>query len=169
MKNLVIRFAKREDCREIRRLIQELADFEKCSDGPKLDVDTLQRDGFDSDPPKFHCLVAEVEPFNLCGFALYFPTYSTWEGKALRLEDIYVSPSHRGRGLGRLLFNRVAKEAHIGGCCRIDFSVLSWNPATEFYKKLGAEDISASESWNMWRLGKEGIAAAAHLVDSQTS
>jgi GNAT superfamily N-acetyltransferase len=73
----------------------------------------LERDGFESNPVKFHCLVVENSTNgtdgSLCGYALYFPTYSTWEGSALRLEDIYISPAHRKTGLGRALLANLAK------------------------------------------------------------
>jgi GNAT superfamily N-acetyltransferase len=74
----------------------------------------LERDGFESNPVKFRCLVVEnnttgTDGGTLCGYALYFPTYSTWEGSALRLEDIYISPAHRKTGLGRALLANLAK------------------------------------------------------------
>lgn len=73
----------------------------------------LQRDGFESNPVKFQCLVVENNATgtdgSLCGYALYFPTYSTWEGSALRLEDIYISPAQQKTGLGRALLANLAK------------------------------------------------------------
>ncbi|XP_059479121.1 thialysine N-epsilon-acetyltransferase [Neocloeon triangulifer] len=159
--NYQIRPAKKDDCAEIKRLIQELADFEKHPDGPKLSVEDLQRDGFESDPPKYRCIVVENNTIgadgSLCGYAIYFQTYSTWEGSALRLEDIYVSPAHRRNGLGRILLAHIAKEAEDEGFCRIDFSVLSWNPASAFYKLLGAHNITDLEQWAMWRFEKDTI------------
>ncbi|CAB3382438.1 Hypothetical predicted protein [Cloeon dipterum] len=159
--NYKIRHATRDDCAEIKKLIQELADFENCSSGPTLSVEDLQRDGFDSVPQKFSCLVVEdttVEKDGcLCGYLIYFPTYSTWEGASLRMEDLYVSPAHRKNGLGRLLICHLAKEAEEKGCRRIDFSVLTWNPAITFYKSMGAQNISDLEQWAMWRFDKDAI------------
>lgn len=76
----------------------------------RLYVD-LERDGFESNPEKFKCFVAESsnDTTTLCGFTMYFPVYSAWEGKALAIEDLYVVPEFRGTGLGKRLLSHVAK------------------------------------------------------------
>ncbi|KAJ9586448.1 hypothetical protein L9F63_019912, partial [Diploptera punctata] len=168
----------------------ELAVFEKMPDGPKIDESVLERDGFTSEHPYFHCFVAETSPEDggdaivpdngeetsdlgacggstsgagdsngspLLGFALYYYIYSTWKGKSLYLEDLYVTPSCRGQGLGSALFNRVTKRAIESDCNRLDFSVLNWNPAQEFYKAKGAKDITEEEGWHHYRLEREAM------------
>lgn len=199
MNGFTIREARREDCKEIRRLIQELADFEKMPTGPKIDADVLEEDGFNCENPYFHCFVAEppsndggdaIVPDNggelsdtgicgcskarvgddfiantLLGYALYFYTYSTWKGKVLYLEDLYVTPACRGQGLGSALFNRVAKRAFESHCCRLDFSVLNWNPAQDFYKAKGAINITEEEGWHHYRLDREALAKLALEVN----
>ncbi|KAJ8947479.1 hypothetical protein NQ318_009782 [Aromia moschata] len=148
----VIRKAKKEDMIEVYELIKELAEFEKLEDQVKIDNTVLQRDGFDTDHPAFRCLVAEVSDGHIVGYALYFPTYSTWEGKALLLEDLYVRSAYRRRGIGKQLFMAVAKIAHESEISRLDFHVLSWNPAIAFYKGLGAVDLTVKEDWHFFRL-----------------
>ncbi|XP_059479060.1 thialysine N-epsilon-acetyltransferase-like [Neocloeon triangulifer] len=155
----LIRTARKEDCKEIQRLIQELATYEKFPHAPKLKVEDLERDGFESSPPKFKCFVAE-NPDNeeeLCGYAMYYPTYSAWDGKAIRLEDLFVAPEGRGTGLGKRLFSLVAKEALEGNYCRVEFTALGWNQAAGFYTHLGAENTTSSEDRNVWRLYRSGM------------
>lgn len=70
----------------------------------------MQRDGFESQPAAFNCLVAEfTKDKSIVGYALYFPTYSTWQGRSMMLEDLYVRTSERRHGIGHKLFNAVAK------------------------------------------------------------
>ncbi|XP_076630008.1 uncharacterized protein LOC143346118 [Colletes latitarsis] len=148
---VIIRKAKREDCTSIRNLIQELANFEKMPDGPKLDHTTLEKDGFDTEHPLYICYVAEVNG-NIVGYTISYYTYSTWCGKAMYLEDIYVTFDYRGKHIGSKLLKAVAKEATDNKCCRLDFSVLKWNPAQHFYKNKGAVDLTIEEGWHHYRL-----------------
>ncbi|KAH0945136.1 hypothetical protein HN011_002930 [Eciton burchellii] len=149
MAEIIIRKAKREDCAAIRALIQELADFEKMSDQPRIDYKTLERDGFD-EHPLFFCNVATFDE-KLIGYALFFYTYSTWRGKSMFMDDLYVTPQFRGKHVGIRLLKSVAKEAVENNCCRLDFMVLKWNPATEFYKIQGASDLTVTENWHYYR------------------
>ncbi|XP_059479059.1 thialysine N-epsilon-acetyltransferase-like [Neocloeon triangulifer] len=155
----IVRTARKEDCKEIRRLIQELADYENFPQAPKLKVQDLERDGFESSIPMFKCFVAEI-PNNedkLCGFAMYSPSYSSWVGKTIQLEDLYVSPEFRGTGLGKRLFSLVTKEAYEGNYSRVEFTVFAWNKATDFYTHLGAINTTNSEDRHVWRLYRSGI------------
>ncbi|XP_034034501.1 diamine acetyltransferase 2b isoform X3 [Thalassophryne amazonica] len=103
--NFKVRVAKKEDCKDIARMImvfQELSIFEKMSEQVKITHTELERDGFCQNP-LFECLVAEVleehkskEGFTVVGYALYFYTYSTWKGRSVYLEDLYVMPEFRG-------------------------------------------------------------------------
>ena len=106
-----VRKAKKEDCKEILRLIQELADYEKMPNGPRIGAETLEEDGFGSSRAFFECFVAEAKskPNELIGYVLYFYTYSTWEGRSVYMEDIYVTPSCRGLGIGTKLWQSVVK------------------------------------------------------------
>ncbi|CAG4989707.1 unnamed protein product [Colias eurytheme] len=161
--DITIREAKYEDMEAVAEMIQELADFEKMPDGPKLSVKDLQRDGFESNPPAFRCLVAEVANTQkpAVGYALYFPTYSTWRGRAMMLEDLYVRPSERKRGVGNKLFNAVAKQASSSGCSRLEFHVLEWNDARSFYERKGAVNLTNTEQWCYYRLTGDALQQAA--------
>ncbi|KAJ8733590.1 hypothetical protein PYW07_014141 [Mythimna separata] len=157
-----IRNARREDMAAIAEMIQELADFENMPKGPKMSVEDLRRDGFEKQPPLFQCKVAEIsQPGSqaVVGYALYFPTYSTWEGSSMMLEDLYVRTSQRRKGVGKKLFTAVAKEAHSNGCSRLDFHVLDWNPARKFYESRGAVNLTSEEQWCYYRLGGEALTA----------
>ncbi|VVD05499.1 thialysine N-epsilon-acetyltransferase [Leptidea sinapis] len=162
--DVVIRPAKQEDMPAVADMIQELADFEKLPDGPKLSVKDLVRDGFGCDPPAFRCIVAELknkENKPVVGYALYFPTYSTWQGKSMMMEDLYVRSSERKHGIGGKLFQAVAKEAFSSGCSRLEFHVLEWNDARCFYERRGALNLTHSEQWCYYRLTGEALEKAA--------
>lgn len=73
------------------------------------------------------------------------------------MEDLYVKPEYRKNGVGKLLIKEVAKFAKESGCCRMDFHVLDWNPATAFYDRLGATNLTKLEGWQFYRFSKEGI------------
>ena len=87
-----------------------MADYEKMPDGPKLTEKDLEEDGFGA-KPFFECLVAydPAKPEKLVGFVLFFYTYSTWEGKAVFMEDLYVTPTYRGKGIGTNLWKGVVQ------------------------------------------------------------
>ncbi|XP_039765437.1 thialysine N-epsilon-acetyltransferase-like [Pararge aegeria] len=161
---VTIRRAKKDDMVAVADMVQELADFEKMPDGPKISAKDMQRDGFEADPPAFKCLVAEVtkeEETFIAGYALYLPIYSTWEGRSMLLEDLYVKASERRLGIGNRLFDAVAKEAYSEGCCRVDFHVLEWNNARSFYESKGAVNLTGSEQWCLYRLTGEALLKSA--------
>ncbi|XP_075979625.1 thialysine N-epsilon-acetyltransferase [Anticarsia gemmatalis] len=162
-----IRPAKKEDMSAVAKMIQELADFEKMPEGPKMSVEDLEHDGFVREPPAFQCKIAELNTQDnnpVVGYALYFPTYSTWEGRAMMLEDLYVRNDQRRRGVGKKLFKAVAKEAKTTGCSRLDFHVLEWNPARSFYENKGAVNLTSSEQWCYYRLAGDAL----HKYTSET-
>lgn len=119
----------------------------------------------DFEAGKFECLLAESngEP---AGFALFYHIYSTFEGLALYLEDLYVSPVARGKGCGKLLLQAVAATAHERGCCRLQWQALDWNEsAVEFYKSdaIGARERIGDDGtkWLNFIMGRPQIAALA--------
>ncbi|MFQ5774059.1 MAG: GNAT family N-acetyltransferase [Kiloniellaceae bacterium] len=147
-RTLVIRPAGPEDAGTILRLVRELAAFEKLLDRVCARESDILRDGF-GETPRFECLLAEADG-EAVGFALFFPSYSTFEGRAgLYLEDIYVAPAARGKGVGQALMARLARLAIERGWARLDLSVLHWNPARDFYRRLGFEPVS---DWLPYRL-----------------
>uniref|UniRef100_A0AAQ4Q168 Spermidine/spermine N1-acetyltransferase family member 2b n=1 Tax=Gasterosteus aculeatus aculeatus TaxID=481459 RepID=A0AAQ4Q168_GASAC len=214
--NVKVRPATRGDCKEISRMISELAVYEKMPEQVKITHEELERDGFCANP-FFECLVAEVpeehrskegevsteaflspsgshahndesvtslflifptnhnkhtsttfrnQPllftdsfsqlmsrgFPIVGYALYFYTYSTWKGRSVYLEDLYVMPDFRGKGIGKGLLSKVAEVGKKKQCVRLQLSVLDWNtPSRDFYAAKGAQDITASEGWRSLR------------------
>jgi GNAT superfamily N-acetyltransferase len=135
---LTIRTAAIADAALIRQLIWELADFEKTPDQVQTTEADIARDGFGVDP-QFRALIAEWSG-HPAGFALFFSYYSTWRGAGFYLEDLFVRPDFRGRGIGKALFARVAGIAQREDRSFIKLSVLNWNQnAIEMYKALGGE------------------------------
>jgi GNAT superfamily N-acetyltransferase len=133
-----IRNSTKEDMAAVLNLIIELAVYEREPEAVETTVAILQRDGFGHDPV-FDCFVAEKDGA-VVGFALVYTCYSTWKGKSLYLEDLYVKQDLRGLGIGAGLFERVIQEAKDRGAKRMDWQVIDWNePAINFYKKYKAK------------------------------
>jgi GNAT superfamily N-acetyltransferase len=134
---MLIREAKPGDERAIMSLIHALAEYEKA---PLEVVNTSEDLALHLFTEKIcDALVVETSSKNIVGFALYYTNYSTWKGKCLYLEDFYVQPEFRMKGLGSQLFNRVVEIAKERKVKRMDWQVLEWNqPAIEFYKKKKA-------------------------------
>src|SRR4051794_28316932 len=135
-RDVTIRPARPEDSGMIAELIRELAIYEKLEDQARATAEDLRRHLF-SDRPAAEVLMAEVEGEPV-GFALFFPTFSTFRGQpGLYLEDLFVRPEHRGRGIGKALLASVAKAGAARGCGRLEGSVLDWNePAIAFSRAL---------------------------------
>lgn len=157
MTDLVIRPAEPRDAKEILAMITELAVFEKEPDAVLATEADLLRDGW-GPTPKFEALMAE-RGGQILGFALFFSSYSTWEGReGIYLEDLYVRDAARGLGVGRALIARIAQLVAARGGKRLDLSVLTWNPAREVYDRLGFEHKS---DWTGYRLTGDALAALA--------
>ena len=148
-----IRPATAGDAGLILSLVRELAEYEREPHAVKLTEAELICDGFPGSGDRyFEALIAEEDGLP-AGFALFFPVYSTWRGRAMHLEDLFVRPRFRGRGIGRALLQRVAAIAVERGCKVLYWHVLDWNtPAIDFYKTLGAE---ALDDWTRMRV-KDG-------------
>lgn len=119
-------------------LVRELAEFEKAPHLVENTEEKMFRDGFGSQPA-FHAFVAEKEGV-VVGFALNYVRYSTWRGRVLYLEDIYIQPAHRSQGIGRKLMEMTLEYARQQEMKYLVFQVLEWNTtAIEFYKSFQAE------------------------------
>jgi GNAT superfamily N-acetyltransferase len=149
-----IRFATVEDTPLIVTLIRGLADYERLAHEAVV-TEADVRETLFGEPPAAEVLIAEVGA-DAAGFALFFHNYSTFLGRrGLYLEDLFVFPSHRGRGIGRALMARLAQLAIERECGRFEWWVLDWNdPAIEFYKSLGAR---AMDEWTVYRLTGEPL------------
>ncbi len=148
----------RGDVPFILALIRELAEFERAPEQAVATAELLERhlfgDGIGRGPGA-ECVIGEVDG-RAEGIALFFMNFSTWVGRpGLYLEDLYVRPGARGRGLGKALLQHLARIAVARECRRFEWIVLDWNtPAIELYKSLGAEPLS---EWTVFRLSGEAL------------
>ncbi|KAM9781023.1 thialysine N-epsilon-acetyltransferase-like isoform 3-T3 [Syngnathus typhle] len=134
--NFNIRAATKEDCKDISRMILELALYEKMTDQVKI----------------------SCKGFTIVGYGLCFYTYSTWKGRAMHLEDLYVMPEFRGIGIGKCLMSTVAKVAKENHCARLQLNVLEWNtPSRDFYATRGAQDLTVQEGWHLIRFDGQSL------------
>ena len=155
---LNIRDASVGDVPLILQFIRDLAEYEKEPQSAVATAEDLKRDGFGANP-KFRVVIAEWDGAP-AGFAFYFFHYSTWRGQpSLFLEDLFVRPQYRGKGIGKALLVHLARIAVAENCGRFEWQVLDWNtPSIEFYKSLGAEIM---KEWLTMRISGEGIARLA--------
>jgi GNAT superfamily N-acetyltransferase len=151
---LRIRPAVAEDVPQILEFIRALAKYEREPDAVTATEADLLRDGF-GPQPFFWCLIAEQNG-TPAGFALCFYSYSTWLGRpGVYLEDLFVLPEMRGRGIGKALLRRVAAIAVEKDCPRLGWEVLDWNtPAVDFYRAMGADFL---DTWRNVRMSGEAL------------
>jgi GNAT superfamily N-acetyltransferase len=151
--NINIRVAHKQDCPRLLELITELAIYEKAPDEVTVSLQEFEDAGFGS-KPVWKAFVAEIDGL-VIGFALYYIRYSTWKGSRLYLEDLIVTEEHRGKRIGKLLFERIITEVREMGLSGMVWQVLDWNePAIKFYNKYKA-NIEAG--WLNASLSKEQI------------
>ncbi|ULQ56759.1 GNAT family N-acetyltransferase [Flavihumibacter rivuli] len=135
--NITIRRAVKEDCPRLLELVHELAVYEKAPEEVTVTLEHFTASGFGPNPV-WWAFVAEVDGI-VQGFALYYIRYSTWKGQRMYLEDLIVTESMRGNGLGKLLFDRLIEEGKEKKFHGMVWQVLDWNePAINFYKKYNA-------------------------------
>jgi GNAT superfamily N-acetyltransferase len=146
--------ATERDVPLILEFVRSLAEYEKHLDYVEATEERIRQTIFGAEPAA-HVLFA-YENDTAVGFAVYFNTYSTFVGlPGIYLEDLYVKPEARGKGVGRALLRYLAKLAKAQGCYRIEWAVLRWNePAIKFYEKLGAVPM---DEWNVYRLSGNGL------------
>ena len=155
---LLLRFADEADAELILDMIRGLAEFERLSHEVVADSDTLRRFLFGRQPAA-EVLIAEYEG-RTAGFALFFHNFSTFLGRpGIYLEDLFVKPEFRGKGIGREVLAFLAKLAVERNCGRLEWAVLDWNTrAIDFYQRLGARPL---DDWTVFRLAGESLAALA--------
>ena len=154
MASILIRPATAEDTPVVLQMIRGLAEYEKLTHVFVATEKKIRATLF-GDHPAADVLLA-FDDAECVGFAVFFPTYSTFLAQpGIFLEDIFVKPHARGRGIGLALLKRIAAIAQARGCGRMEWDVLDWNePAITFYKKLGATPV---DGWTKYRLTGEAL------------
>ncbi|MBN9056247.1 GNAT family N-acetyltransferase [Shinella sp. PSBB067] len=150
-----IRPATVADAAIILRFIRELADYENALDEVAATEETVAASLFGEGSVSF-AAICETEAGEPAGSAVWFKTYSTWQAKnGLYLEDLYVTPAHRGAGVGKMLLRHLARIAVEEDCARFEWSVLDWNePAIRVYEAIGAEP---HKEWVRYRLAGDRL------------
>lgn len=138
MPSIIIRAAVRQDCSAMLELVRELAEYERAPHEVSVTLEHFEESGF-GDMPVWWAFVAEADSV-VVGFALYYIRYSTWKGQRMYLEDILVTESWRGKGIGTLLMDALVDRAKEKKYSGITWQVLDWNePAINFYRKYNAD------------------------------
>jgi GNAT superfamily N-acetyltransferase len=150
---LSIRPATVQDVPSLRAMICELADYERELESVEITEEQLARDGF-GESPKFRALIAEWNG-QPAGYAVFFQFYSTWTGRHMFLEDLFVRPQLRGKKIGLWLMAKVASIARAEGCRAMRWEVLGWNQSSiDLYKALGGEFL---DDWKLVLLKDEAL------------
>lgn len=140
--SVTTRRAERKDCSRMLDLIRELAEYEKAPDEVTVSLGHFEESGFGEHPVWWGFVAEETTDAGkpvIIGFTLYYIRYSTWKGQRMYLEDFLVTEQARGKGVGKLLFDRLIEEAKAKKFSGIVWQVLDWNePAINFYKKYNA-------------------------------
>ena len=153
-----IRDAQPADAALIHHYIVELAIYEKAEHEVIAGIEEIEHSLFEPGSPA-RALICSIDG-QAVGYAIYFYSYSTWLGrKGMYLEDLYISPGHRGSGAGKKLLRHLARIACDNGCGRLEWSVLDWNePAIQFYQSLGA---SPQDEWVRYRMAGDTLTTFA--------
>ena len=148
MSQITIRYAQENDIPQILYFIRELATYEKMLDGVVATEDLLREWIFEKKKAEVIFAEENSEPV---GFALFFHNFSTFLGRAgLYLEDLFVKPEHRGKGIGKALLQWLAHIAVERGCGRLEWACLDWNkPSIDFYLSMGARPM---DEWTVYRI-----------------
>lgn len=156
--SLAIRRARPDEAGLVLSLVRELAEYEKLLH----EVEATEADiaeALFADHPRLFCEIAEWNG-EVAGFAVWFINFSTFSGRSgIYLEDLYVRPAQRGKGIGKALLVHLAKQCVDNGWSRLQWSVLDWNtPSIEFYQSLGAVLM---DEWTVCRVGGASLTALA--------
>lgn len=153
---MTVREAIPDDVPDILAMVHELADYERAPH-EVIATPSLFRDAlFGADPAVYALMAVDESTGETVGFALWFRNFSTWLGRhGVYLEDLYVRPSHRGRGYGKALLKELARIAVERGYGRFEWWVLDWNtPAIDFYRSIGAVPM---DEWTVQRVSGESL------------
>jgi GNAT superfamily N-acetyltransferase len=155
---VTIRDAVPGDQAQVAHFVRKLAAYERLLHEARGTEEDFHRALFGT-PPRGWALFADIDG-SAAGFAVWFYTFSTFAARpGLYVEDVFVEPAHRGRGIGRMIFRHLARRALDEGCVRMDWQVLTWNaPAIGFYRSIGARGL---DDWMVQRLDGEALWAFA--------
>jgi GNAT superfamily N-acetyltransferase len=155
---LSLRDATPDDLPRVLHFIRALADYERLSHEVRADEATLARFLF-AEPRRAEALIARWDD-EAVGFAVWYYSFSTFLGRpSLYIEDVFVNPDARGRGIGKAIFAHLAARAIAQGCGRMEWSVLDWNaPSIAFYRALGAKP---REGWTLQQLTGDALTSLA--------
>lgn len=133
--SITIRTTTEQDLEAVYALILEFATFQKSTDKVSITVAQMKKD-----KELFQCLVAETTDKRIIGFASHFFCYYSWSGKALYIDDLYVTQSYRKQGVGKALLDAIVQKAKDNNCFKVRWQTSNWNSnAIAFYKNYGAE------------------------------
>lgn len=121
----------------------------------KLTAETFENDAFNTKNPIIHCIVAESNE-EIVGYTIYYYSYSTFVGRYVSCESLYVKSHMRKRGIGKRLMTELAKVA-LANAGRLCFHILNYSPAIKFYKDLGAVNMTETEKWSIYRLERDAL------------
>jgi GNAT superfamily N-acetyltransferase len=155
---LTLREAVPADLSAVIRLVRELAEYEKLAhEITATDADYAA--ALFGPAPRAQALIAEIDDTPV-GVAVWFYNFSTFAGQpGIYIEDVFVEPAHRGKGIGQAIFRHLARRAVAEGCARLEWAVLDWNePAIRFYRALGARPM---EEWTVQRVSGAALSALA--------
>ena len=158
MNEITIRYAQESDIPQILQFIRELASYENMLDEVVATEDLLQEWIFEKKKAE---VILAVKDNKSVGFALFFHNFSTFLGRAgIYLEDLFVKPEHRGKGVSKALLQRLAQITMERGCGRLEWACLDWNkPSIDFYLSLGATPM---DQWTIYRLTRETLRRMAN-------
>ena len=156
--SLVIRRAQSGEAGLVLAFVRELAEYEKLLHELEAS-EAMIAEALFGENPRLSCAIAEWDGAPV-GFAVWFVNFSTFSGRhGVYLEDLFVRPSHRGKGIGKALLTYLARECVANGWSRLQWAVLDWNaPSIAFYKSLGAVLM---DEWTVCRINDEALAALA--------
>ncbi|XP_046461758.1 thialysine N-epsilon-acetyltransferase-like isoform X3 [Daphnia pulex] len=153
-----LRKVVKQDCEAIHHLVQELANCLNMPDAPQISAKALEADGFGS-RRFYEGFVAESHKLKqVVGYAIYYFSYSTWQGKSLYMEDMYICPEDRKNRIAISFFHLISQAALAENCMRMNFCGLKDNkPAVELFQSLGADNLTLKEGWHYYRIPRHGI------------
>jgi GNAT superfamily N-acetyltransferase len=159
--SLNIRRARPDEASVVLSLVKELADYEKLLHEVEA-TETMIAEALFCDHPRLFCDIAEWNG-EIAGFAVWFVNFSTFSGRSgIYLEDLFVRPALRGKGIGKALLSHLAKACVANGWSRLQWSVLDWNtPSIEFYKSLGAVLMA---EWTICKVTGSALTALAEAL-----